>query len=312
MPFTLEPEAAAFAPRLLVERPGGERAVLVCDGFLRVEGQRSDALVVRAQERADSGSFVFAQRYRVERGRVELLGNWLLTGREESLWPATPPPEGTGPSPRLLSFAEERLRERLRWMGLGDPEGPPADDEALLSPRLERDKDGQTHTAAFMMMSVEAALDASRKTLASEPTCSLASLEFDDLTTLGMEARAIAPFLGARAGRAQGLPLRPAVRPAHPERALVATRVARARRARGASLPGLFEGAGIGEEPRSRSQRPVEPKPPSPRSVSSISAAAVKAARSTRCTSSCATRSPGAMRKGSSPWFTRTTRTSPR
>lgn len=182
LPFTLEPEAAAFAPRLTGERRGGESAVLICDGFLRVEGQRSDALVVRAQERGDTGSFVFAQRYRVARGKVELLGNWLLTGREASLWPATPPPEGV-PSPRLRSFAEQRLRERLVWMGLGDPEGPPADDEALLSPRLERDKDGQTHTAAFMMMSVEAALDASRKTLASEPTCSLASLEFDDLTT---------------------------------------------------------------------------------------------------------------------------------
>ncbi len=240
LPFTVEPEAAAVAPRLLGERPGGERAVLVCDGYLRVEGQRSDALVVRAQERSDAGSFVFAQRYRVAKGKVELLGNWLLTGREASLWPATLPPQDVHPSPGLRSFAEERLRERLRWMGLGDPEGPPAGDEALLSPRLEWVKDGKSYTSAFMMMSVEAALGASREALASEAACSLASLEWDDLTTRNGRPERSASFLGARARRAVGVPLRPGLRAAHPERSPVPTRAARARGARGAALPGLM------------------------------------------------------------------------
>jgi hypothetical protein len=184
LPFTPEPEAAAFAPQVLADRPAAQRAVLVCDGYLRVDGQRSDALVVRAQERADSEAYVFAQRYRAARGKVEFLGNWLLTGRETSLWPAAAPsPADAAPSPRLRAFAEERLRERLRWLTLGDPEGPPGDDEALLSPRLEHVKEGKTFTSAFMMMGVVAALEASRKTLAAEPSCTLASLEWDDVAT---------------------------------------------------------------------------------------------------------------------------------
>jgi hypothetical protein len=184
LPFTPEPEAVAFAPQVLADRPDAERAALVCDGYLRVEGQRSDALVVRAQERGDEGSFVFAQRYRASRGKVEMLGNWLLTGREASLWPAAPSPEGVTPSPRLQAFVEERLRERLKWLSLGgQEEGSPTDDEALLSPRLEYVKDGKTFTSAFMMMGVAAALAAARKALASEPSCALASLEWDDPTT---------------------------------------------------------------------------------------------------------------------------------
>jgi hypothetical protein len=183
LPFTPEPEATAFAPQVLADRAAAERVVLVCDGYLRVEGERSDALVVRAQQRGDAGAFVFAQRYRAGRGKVEFLGNWLLTGQEASVWPPAPPPEGAAPSPRLQAFAEERLRERLRWLGIGEPEGAPADDEALLSPRLEHVKDGKTFTSAFMMMGVAAALAASREALAAEPTCTLASLEWDDPTT---------------------------------------------------------------------------------------------------------------------------------
>jgi len=53
-------------------------------------------------------------------------------------------------------------------------------------------------------------------------------------------------------------------------------------------------------------QAPVDPKPPAPRPLGAIPAR-VKRTRATGCTRSWATRSPGAMARGSGPWLTRTT-----
>src|SRR5438445_508226 len=58
-------------------------------------------------------------------------------------------------------------------------------------------------------------------------------------------------------------------------------------------------------------QPPVHPTPPASRLVAAP-APRLKRARRAGCTRSCAIRSPAAIAKGSWPWFTRTTFTSPR
>lgn len=192
--LTEAPEALAFAPEILAEHPQVELATVVCDGYLRVGGERSDAIMVQAQERGGAQSYVFAQRYRVaDGGDVELLGNWLLTGLEASFWPAAETTGGGAPSERLLAFLEERVKDRLRWLALGEPDDEPlADDDSLLSPHLEHLKDGQLYTDGYMMMGLPAALPLARRKLAEEPSCQLASLEYDDPSTRdGRPARSI-------------------------------------------------------------------------------------------------------------------------
>lgn len=185
---TDEPEATGLAPELLAERPGCEFAALVCDGYLRIGGERSDALVVRAQEPGSAASYRFAQRYRLgSNSKLELLGNWLLSGTDASLWPSTPGPDAPPPSARLAAFVERRAKDRQQWMGLADPDDADEsrldEDETLLSPHLEYLKDGHVHTMGFMLMGLAAALEATRDALAKEKSCELASLEWDAMTT---------------------------------------------------------------------------------------------------------------------------------
>jgi hypothetical protein len=188
-----EPEAVAFAPQVLAERREAELAAVVCDGYLRIEGERSDAIVVRAQERGAERSHLLAQRYRVAgRAKVQTLGNWLLTGTEAPFWPGEQP-QAEPPSDRLAAFVERRYRDRLDYLTLGGPDAPPLeDDDTLFSPRLEYLKDGETFTIAYMLMGIASALQLAREALAGQPSCDLASLEYDDLTTRnGHPARSI-------------------------------------------------------------------------------------------------------------------------
>ncbi len=190
MPMTEEPDAVAFTPQILAERRDADFVALLCDGYLTIGGERSDALVVHAQERGAEGSQIFGQRYRLsDSHKVELLGNWALVSAAASLWPTESAASGAEPSERLRTFVDERVRQRLDWLKLGvdtDEEAEPlGDDDTLLSPHLERVKAGKSFTNGYMMMGLAAALPLARKTLAEEPTCELASLEFDDPTTCG-------------------------------------------------------------------------------------------------------------------------------
>lgn len=190
--LTNEPEAIAFTPEVVADHPGAACVALVCDGYLRMGDQRFDAIVVRAQERSSGASLAFAQRYSVERdGQVALLGNWMMTGQDASLWPAEMVPAAE-PSPRLKAFVAKRLEERLSWLGLRSPDDEPiADDDVLLSPHLEH-MDAKTITVGFMMMGLASALLGARKVLAEATTCELASLEYDEPTTRnGRPARSI-------------------------------------------------------------------------------------------------------------------------
>lgn len=68
--------------------PGLERVAIAYDGYLTVEGERSDAIFVEGQERGRPASVVFAQRYRPG-GRFRKLatvGNPAFTGEGASLF----------------------------------------------------------------------------------------------------------------------------------------------------------------------------------------------------------------------------------
>lgn len=63
------------------------RIAIAFDGYLTVEGERSDAILVEAQERGTDSSVIFAQRYRPG-GRLRkfsTVGNAAFTGRGEGL-----------------------------------------------------------------------------------------------------------------------------------------------------------------------------------------------------------------------------------
>jgi hypothetical protein len=65
-----------------------DRVGVVYDGYLTVEGERSDAIFVEAQERSATSSVIFAQRYRPG-GRFKkfnAIGNAAFVGEGEGLF----------------------------------------------------------------------------------------------------------------------------------------------------------------------------------------------------------------------------------
>ena len=77
------------AAREHLAKSGAERAVVARDGYLTVEGARTDAVIVEGQERdGASVSVVFAQRYRPG-GRLrkfQTIGNAAFVGDGDSLF----------------------------------------------------------------------------------------------------------------------------------------------------------------------------------------------------------------------------------
>jgi hypothetical protein len=71
------------ARRHIREAVGVERVALAYDGYLSVEGDRSDAILVEAQEHGMAICVVFARRYRPE--PFETLGNTAFVGPGASL-----------------------------------------------------------------------------------------------------------------------------------------------------------------------------------------------------------------------------------
>ena len=85
-PGTLE--AGQALAREHVRAAGVDRAAIAYDGYLTVERDRNDAIFVEAQERGQSDSVVFAQRYRPG-GRFKkftTIGNAAFVERGESLF----------------------------------------------------------------------------------------------------------------------------------------------------------------------------------------------------------------------------------
>jgi nucleotide-binding universal stress UspA family protein len=83
---TLE-ESQAQA-RQHAEASGAARVALAFDGYLTIDGERSDAILVEAQERGTDASVVFAQRYRPG-GRLRkfsTVGNAAFTGPGDGLF----------------------------------------------------------------------------------------------------------------------------------------------------------------------------------------------------------------------------------
>ena len=65
-----------------------QRVAVSYDGYLTVEGERSDAVFVEAQERGSESSVIFAQRYRPG-GRLRkfsIIGNAAFAGEGEGLF----------------------------------------------------------------------------------------------------------------------------------------------------------------------------------------------------------------------------------
>jgi hypothetical protein len=80
-------EGQEEARRHVREAAGAERVALAVDGYLSVEGERSDAILVEAQERGMTTCLVFAQRYKPA-GRLsafESVGNAGFVGPGSSL-----------------------------------------------------------------------------------------------------------------------------------------------------------------------------------------------------------------------------------
>jgi hypothetical protein len=89
-------ELARFATERLEEGPAAARkrvantedairAAVVYDGYLTIEGDRTDAVFVEAYERGAPTTLVFAQRYRTA-PRFETIGNAAFVDEEEPLF----------------------------------------------------------------------------------------------------------------------------------------------------------------------------------------------------------------------------------
>jgi hypothetical protein len=80
-------EAQQQARARLRELADGDRVALAYDGYVNIDGTRTDAVIVEAQERSREDSVVFAQRYRRARfsKRPELVGNAAFLGDGEAL-----------------------------------------------------------------------------------------------------------------------------------------------------------------------------------------------------------------------------------
>src|SRR6185295_10711356 len=182
-----EPEAVAACAESLAEEGDVDRAVLVCDGILRDEGQRVDALRVRAQDRAEPRSHLFAQRYRKE--PFALLRDWVaFAGGTESLFP-TPgaaPPAVEEPDPGVRAHAEQCLGQILKVLTLADPSGADRyrEGEPLLMPTLLLRVDDGIFTNQFAMGSRAWARGACPSAIADSPPASLAAFVYDDLASV--------------------------------------------------------------------------------------------------------------------------------
>ena len=67
--------------------PDAERVAIAYDGFVTVEGERSDAVLVEAHERGQPASVVVLQRYRPRAllKKFAVIGNPALAGEGEPL-----------------------------------------------------------------------------------------------------------------------------------------------------------------------------------------------------------------------------------
>ena len=81
-------EESLIQARTQVAASDADRVAIAHDGYLTVEGERSDAIFVEAQDRGSPSCLVFAQRYRPG-GRLRKLsriGNPALTGTGDPLF----------------------------------------------------------------------------------------------------------------------------------------------------------------------------------------------------------------------------------
>ncbi len=178
-----EPEAVAFAPSVVSDYGDVEAVAAVCDGVLRLEGERFDAVVVRAQERGTSAVHVFSQRYRLAsaRGAAEMLGNWALWREDGSLFPPPPDQTAASASPCLLAFVREIADETLAWIRTGDGSG--ADtydrDEPLFSAAVHVRTGDETTLHRFLMGNLAWAQGATLQVLSDSPGATIAVFVYD-------------------------------------------------------------------------------------------------------------------------------------
>jgi hypothetical protein len=74
--------------RELIRQSGADRAAVAWDGYLTLDGERTDAVFAEAYEQGDDRSVVMAQRYAVTgrfRKRTEPMGDAALVARNETL-----------------------------------------------------------------------------------------------------------------------------------------------------------------------------------------------------------------------------------
>jgi hypothetical protein len=196
-----EPEAIATCPEALAEEGDVNRAVLVCDGVLREQGERVDALRVRAQDRGEPRSHVYAQRYRKE--PFALLRDWVGFGTGESLFPAPGAvPAAVGePDPGVRDYAEQCLRDTVKALTVVDPSAAHRyhEGEPLFLPKLLLRVGDGLFTHKFAMGSRAWARGACGSAIAESPSASLAAFVYDDVASVdGRSARSLRFHVQAR------------------------------------------------------------------------------------------------------------------
>ncbi len=115
--FVAEPYEVGVseARRFVAVPPRDAQRVLICyDGFLSLEGHRTDAVLIEAQDCRRPYSATFALRYRPasDEGPIELIGDPMFTGPAEPLSQPRPDGDPKPPGAGLIGGLSRRLRGR--------------------------------------------------------------------------------------------------------------------------------------------------------------------------------------------------------
>jgi len=140
---------------------------------------------VRAQDRGEPKSHVFAQRYRKE--PFALVRDWVGFGEGEMLIPAPGAAVAAGgdPDPIVREYAEECLRETIKALTFAGPSAAQhyREGEPLFLPTLLLRVDDAIFTHRFAMGSRAWARGACGSAIADSPRASLAAFIYDDVAS---------------------------------------------------------------------------------------------------------------------------------
>ena len=183
-------EALDEAREMLASMDDVRTAAFVCDTFLRIGDERTDAILVRAHTAGDPRSMLMSQSYRPKRkGQAfAVLGNSSIMGRDGPLIAPRETPSGAGPGAEpaadVVACAREALDATIRLITVHDSSGASSvrdHNGPITSPWAHALKGSDRMTYRFAMMTPGQARDSCRQLTSREPEVSAIAFVYDEI-----------------------------------------------------------------------------------------------------------------------------------